>query len=46
MAIDTKLAALTPDGPEDALAKLKHKMIADKEAKQKLLAGSEDKKAK
>jgi len=36
-AIDTKLAALPPDGPEDALAKLKQKMIADKEAKQKLL---------
>jgi phage shock protein A len=42
-AIDTKLAALPPDGPEDALAKLKAKMIADKEAKQKLLADSNDK---
>jgi phage shock protein A len=36
-AIDAKLLALPPDGPEDALAKLKAKMIADKEAKQKLL---------
>jgi len=45
---DAKLAALsgaTPDGPEDALAKLKAKMLADKEAKQKALeAGKEDKK--
>ena len=45
---DSKLAALgagVPDGPEDALAKLKAKMLADKEAKQKALeAGKEDKK--
>ena len=37
---DQKLAALggdVPDGPEDALAKLKAKMLADKEAKQKQL---------
>jgi phage shock protein A len=38
---DAKLAALpgaeAPDGPEDALAKLKAKMLEDKEAKQKLL---------
>jgi phage shock protein A len=37
--LDAKLAALpAPDGPEDALAKLKAKMLADKEAKQKQLA--------
>lgn len=38
---DAKLAALpgaeAPDGPDDALAKLKAKMLEDKEAKQKLL---------
>jgi len=38
---DAKLAALpgaeAPDGPEDALSKLKAKMLEDKEAKQKLL---------
>jgi len=36
---DAKLAALSPapDGPEDALARLKAKMLADKEAKQKAL---------
>ena len=42
---DAKLAALpgaeAPDGPEDALSKLKAKMLADKEAKQKQLAGGE-----
>ena len=40
---DSKLAALgatDPDGPEDALAKLKSKMLADKEAKQKQLAAA------
>lgn len=43
---DQKLAALPapPDGPEDALAKLKAKMLADKEAKQKQLAAAADKK--
>ena len=41
-AIDAKLAALPPDGPEDALAKLKAKMLADKEAKQKLLEAKKD----
>ncbi|MBV8762793.1 MAG: PspA/IM30 family protein [Deltaproteobacteria bacterium] len=46
---DSKLAALgadVPDGPEDALAKLKAKMLADKEAKQKALEApkAEDKK--
>ena len=43
---DAKLAALpgaeAPDGPEDALAKLKAKMLADKEAKQKQLAEKSD----
>jgi phage shock protein A len=43
---DAKLAALpgaeAPDGPEDALAKLKAKMLADKEAKQKQLAEKAD----
>jgi phage shock protein A len=44
---DAKLAALpgaadAPDGPEDALAKLKAKMLADKEAKQKQLEGAKD----
>jgi phage shock protein A len=40
--IDAKLAALPagPDGPDDALAMLKAKMIADKEAKQKQLAAA------
>ena len=40
--IDAKLAALpaAPDGPEDALSKLKAKMAADKEAKQKQLAAA------
>ncbi len=46
---DSKLAALSgtvPDGPEDALAKLKAKMLADKEAKQKALeAGKEPEKS-
>jgi phage shock protein A len=40
---DAKLAALSgtvPDGPEDALAQLKAKMLADKEAKQKQLAAA------
>lgn len=40
---DAKLAALSgtvPEGPEDALAKLKAKMLADKEAKQKQLAAA------
>ena len=39
LALDAKLAALpaAPDGPDDALAKLKAKMITDKEAKQRLL---------
>lgn len=45
---DAKLAALSgtvPDGPEDALARLKAKMLADKEAKQKALeAGKEPEK--
>ena len=42
--IDSKLAALpaAPDGPDDALAKLKAKMLADKEAKQKQLAAAKD----
>ncbi len=42
--IDAKLAALpaAPDGPEDALAKLKAKMLADKEAKQKQLAAAKE----
>ncbi len=42
---DSKLAALgadVPDGPEDALAKLKAKMLADKEAKQKQLEAAKD----
>jgi phage shock protein A len=42
---DAKLAALSgtaPDGPEDALAKLKAKMLADKEAKQKALESPKD----
>jgi phage shock protein A len=42
---DAKLAALggtVPDGPEDALAKLKAKMLADKEAKQKALEAPKD----
>ncbi len=44
MMIDAKLAALpaAPDGPEDALAKLKAKMLADKEARQKQLAAAKD----
>jgi len=44
--IDAKLAALPapPDGPEDALARLKAKMVADKEAKQKALEAGKDKK--
>jgi phage shock protein A len=50
LALDAKLAALPaaggPEGPDDALAKLKQKMIADKEAKQKLLADSGDKSKK
>jgi phage shock protein A len=40
---DAKLAALSgtvPEGPDDALAKLKAKMLADKEAKQKQLAAA------
>jgi len=44
---DAKLAALAPtvpDGPDDALAKLKAKMLADKEAKQKALEAPKDKK--
>src|SRR5689334_5833743 len=44
---DAKLAALSgtvPDGPDDALAKLKAKMLADKEAKQKALEAPKDKK--
>jgi phage shock protein A len=46
-AIDAKLAALpaAPDGPEDALAKLKAKMLADKEAKQKQLAAAQGEKS-
>ena len=41
-AIDAKLAAL-PATPDDALAQLKAKMLADKEAKQKqLAAGAKD----
>ncbi len=51
MAFDQKLAAAstnagllgTPDGPEDALAKLKTKMADDKAAKQKLLAKPDEK---
>jgi phage shock protein A len=41
-ALEAKLAALpvAPDGPDDALAKLKAKMLADKQAKQKQLAGT------
>ena len=44
--IDAKLAALPapPDGPEDALAKLKAKMAADKEAKQKQLEAAKGEK--
>jgi phage shock protein A len=44
MALDAKLAALpaVPDGPEDALARLKTKMLADKEAKQKQLEAGKD----
>jgi phage shock protein A len=44
---DAKLAALSPavpEGPDDALAKLKAKMLADKEAKQKALEAPKDKK--
>ena len=41
-AIDAKLAALPP-APDDALAKLKEKMAADKLAKQKALAAGETK---
>jgi phage shock protein A len=44
---DAKLAALSgtvPEGPDDALAKLKAKMLADKEAKQKQLEAGKDKK--
>jgi phage shock protein A len=40
---DAKLAALSgtvPEGPDDALSKLKAKMLADKEAKQKQLAAA------
>ena len=40
---DAKLAALSgtvPEGPDDALEKLKAKMLADKEAKQKQLAAA------
>lgn len=46
--LDSKLAALpaTPEGPEDALAQLKAKMLADKEAKQKQLAAAKDVPAK
>jgi phage shock protein A len=46
MALDAKLAALpaVPDGPEDALARLKAKMLADKEAKQKQLAAAAEEK--
>ncbi len=42
--IDAKLAALpaAPDGPEDALARLKAKMAADKAAKQKQLEQPKD----
>jgi phage shock protein A len=42
--LDAKLAALpgVPDGPEDALAKLKDKMLADKAAKQKALEKPKD----
>jgi phage shock protein A len=45
LALDAKLAALpaAPDGPEDALGKLKEKMLADKEAKQKLLKDGDKK---
>jgi phage shock protein A len=44
---DAKLAALSPsvpEGPDDALTKLKAKMLADKEAKQKALEAPKDKK--
>jgi phage shock protein A len=44
LQLEAKLAALPggagPDAPDDALAKLKAKMLADKEAKQKQLAAA------
>src|SRR4029077_15603488 len=45
--LNAKLAALPagPDGPEDALAQLKAKMVTDKAAKQKALAAGADAKA-